>query len=56
MSLRLDKFMVYKGLDTDLETALGLGVACENMCLQSKDHLEGIMAFAEKRKPVFRGK
>ena len=56
MSLRLDKFMVYKGLQTDLETALGLGTACERMCLQSQDHLEGIMAFAQKRKPVFQGK
>jgi len=56
MSLRLDKFMAYKGLGTDLETALGLGIACENMCLQSEDHLEGLMAFAEKRQPVFRGK
>lgn len=56
MALRLDKFMVYKGLETDLETALGLGVACEHMCLQSEDHLEGIRAFAEKRPPVFRGR
>ena len=56
VSLKLDKFMVYKGLDTDLETALGLGAACLNMALQSEDHLEGITAFAEKRKPVFRGK
>ena len=56
VSLRLDKFMVYKGLDTDLETALGLGVACLNIALQSEDHLEGITAFAEKRPPVYKGK
>jgi len=56
VSMRLDKFMVYKGLDTDLESALGLGAACLAMALQSEDHLEGIKAFAEKRQPVFRGK
>jgi enoyl-CoA hydratase/carnithine racemase len=56
MSLRLDKFLVYKGLNHDLETAIGLGAACEEMCLRSEDHLEGLMAFAEKRKPIFRGK
>ena len=56
ISLRLDKFMVYKGLDTDLETALGLGAACLNMALQSEDHMEGITAFAEKRPPVYKGK
>jgi enoyl-CoA hydratase/carnithine racemase len=55
IALRLDKMMIYKGLETDLETALAFQTACQNISLHSEDHTEGIKAFAEKRKPVFRG-
>ncbi len=55
IALRLDKLMIYKGLETDLETAVAFQVACENITLHSQDHVEGIRAFAEKRKPIFRG-
>jgi len=55
IALRLDKMMIYKGLETDLETALAFQVACQNISLHSQDHVEGTRAFAEKRKPVFRG-
>jgi len=53
---RLEKLMIYNGLQSDLERALAFGSACVNMALQSKDHVEGVAAFAEKRKPVFRGR
>jgi len=56
IALRLDKMMIYKGLGTNLETALAFASACENITLHSQDHLEGITAFAQKRQPVFRGK
>ena len=56
IALRLDKMMIYKGLGTDLETALAFASACESITLHSQDHLEGVMAFAQKRQPVFRGK
>jgi len=55
IALRLAKMMIYKGLETDLETALAFEVACQNISLHSQDHIEGIRAFAEKRRPVFRG-
>ena len=56
IALRLDKIMIYKGLGTDLETALAFASACENIALHSQDHVEGVMAFAQKRQPQFRGR
>ncbi len=55
IALRLDKAMIYKGLETDLETALNFQTACQRISLHSQDHVEGTKAFAEKRKPIFRG-
>jgi enoyl-CoA hydratase len=44
------------GLETDLETGLILESALGNLAIASNDKEEGIAAFLEKRKPVFRGR
>lgn len=56
IALRLDKIMIYKGLGTDLETALAFASACENITLHTQDHVEGITAFVQKRQPQFQGR
>jgi 2-(1,2-epoxy-1,2-dihydrophenyl)acetyl-CoA isomerase len=53
---RLSKMLVYKGLETDLETALQFLSACIPITVLSEDHKEAIRSFAEKRPPVFKGK
>ena len=52
---RLAKLQLHRGLDTDLGTALELGATCQAICLTSKDTREALVAFREKRKPVFKG-
>jgi 2-(1,2-epoxy-1,2-dihydrophenyl)acetyl-CoA isomerase len=53
---RLSKLQIHRGLDTDLGTALELGATCQAICLTSEDTREALVAFREKRKPVFKGK
>jgi len=53
---RLSKLQVQKGMDTDLETALRFGAACQAITVYSEDHKEGVRAFAEKRAPQFQEK
>jgi len=54
VSLRLSKMQVYNGLRMDLDVALTFAGASEQITLMTEDHIEGITAFAEKRKPIFR--
>ncbi|MFC1905390.1 enoyl-CoA hydratase/isomerase family protein [Chloroflexota bacterium] len=53
---RLSKMLVYKGLETDLETALQFLSACIPITTSSRDHQEAIKSFAEKRPPAFEGR
>ena len=46
---RLSKLMLYKGLEFDLETAMKMAAAGETITLTSRDHVEGVAAFREKR-------
>lgn len=56
IAFRLSKFQVYKGLQMDLETALGVAMACVTIATDSADHVEALKAFANKRAPRFQGK
>jgi len=53
---RLTKLQLHRGLDTDLGTALEMGATCQAICLTSEDTREALVAFREKRKPVFKGR
>lgn len=56
LSLRFTKQVVNVGLNLDLESALDLEVQISANTYASEDRREGIAAFLEKRKPVFRGR
>ena len=53
---RLAKLQIHKGLNADLGTAVELGSTCQAICLTSEETREALVAFREKRKPVFKGR
>jgi enoyl-CoA hydratase len=56
LALRMTKWVVNEGINTDLRTALGLEARCFEFLFSTADQKEGMKAFLEKRKPEFRGK
>jgi methylglutaconyl-CoA hydratase len=44
-----------QGANVDLASGLRLEEACYAQLLHTRDRLEGLAAFAEKRKPVYTG-
>jgi len=56
ISLRLMKQLLYKGLQTDLETAMLMAATGSSITLTSEDHREGVAALREKRAAEFRGR
>ncbi len=55
LSLRQAKIAIDQGYDRDLESGLALETKAYLELLNTKDRLEGLAAFAEKRSPVYRG-
>ena len=56
VAIKLDKMMLYQGLECDLETAFNLASTCQSMTMTSLDHQEAFAAVMEKREAVFQGK
>lgn len=50
------KRAINEGLEVNMDTALGVEEDCYEQTLHTSDRLEGLAAFAEKRKPVYTGK
>jgi methylglutaconyl-CoA hydratase len=50
------KKAISDGMEVDLSTALNIEEQCYEELLNTEDRLEGLAAFAEKRKPKYTGK
>lgn len=55
LSLRMAKAAINHGMEVDLGTGLQMEEAYYNQLVPTKDRLEGLKAFAEKRSPVYKG-
>lgn len=55
LSLKFAKEAIDKGYDRDLEAGLAIETRAYIQLLNTKDRLEGLAAFAEKRAPEYRG-
>ncbi|RAL26001.1 enoyl-CoA hydratase [Thermoflavimicrobium daqui] len=49
------KFAIDQGMETDLTTGLALETKAYETLIPTKDRLEGLQAFKEKRKPCYKG-
>ncbi|MFG6114979.1 enoyl-CoA hydratase [Halobacillus sp. MO56] len=55
IALRQAKKAIHQGFQTDIETGLQVEKMCYQTTIPTKDRLEGLQAFKEKRKPIYRG-
>ncbi len=55
IAVRAAKKAINSSLDTDIASGLEVENQCYQMTIPTEDRLEGLRAFAEKRKPVYKG-
>ena len=56
VAIKAAKQAINYGMNVDLRSGLELEEACYSKTIPTQDRLEGLKAFAEKRKPVYTGK
>lgn len=54
-AVKMAKEAINKGVDVDLQTALKFEEACYAQIIPTKDRIEGLKAFNEKRTPRYTG-
>ena len=55
VALRMAKAAIDQGMQVDVATAMRIEEACYAQTIPTKDRMEGLNAFKEKRKPVYTG-
>ncbi|XP_078447756.1 ATP-dependent caseinolytic (Clp) protease/crotonase family protein [Wolffia australiana] len=56
VAIRMAKHAINSGLDLQMSSALEVEENSYNKLLNTEDRLEGLAAFSEKRKPIYKGK
>ena len=56
ISIRQAKRAMHRGIEMDLRTAMFFEIDAYNRMVSTEDRREGVRAFNERRKPVFRGR
>jgi 2-(1,2-epoxy-1,2-dihydrophenyl)acetyl-CoA isomerase len=56
LAIKMTKRALAGSLEKDLKTELDFECYAQTLCIQSADAREGVLAFREKRKPVFQGR
>ncbi|XP_067254478.1 methylglutaconyl-CoA hydratase, mitochondrial isoform X2 [Chanodichthys erythropterus] len=55
IAIRMAKLAINQGMEVDLKTGLAIEEACYAQVIPTKDRLEGLLAFKEKRPPCYKG-
>uniref|UniRef100_A0AAY4B8D4 AU RNA binding protein/enoyl-CoA hydratase n=1 Tax=Denticeps clupeoides TaxID=299321 RepID=A0AAY4B8D4_9TELE len=55
IAVRMAKLAINQGIEVDLKTGLAIEEACYAQVIPTKDRLEGLAAFKEKRPPRYKG-
>jgi enoyl-CoA hydratase/carnithine racemase len=56
IAVEMAKYAIDKGIETDLATGLAIESNAYRVTIPTEDRIEGLTAFKEKRKPVYKGK
>jgi enoyl-CoA hydratase len=54
--MAMAKLAINTGLNTDINSGLDMEARCDALCFATQDQKEGMKAFLEKRKTVFKNK